>query len=37
VSYDAGEAGVVAMVLFAIMLALTVVQLRYVEERVAYA
>ncbi|MBX0328711.1 sugar ABC transporter permease [Oscillochloris sp. ZM17-4] len=37
VSYDAGKAGVMAMVLFGVMLALTVIQLRYVEERVAYA
>jgi ABC-type sugar transport system permease subunit len=36
VSYDAGEAGVVAMVLFAIMLVLTLVQLRYLERRVSY-
>lgn len=36
VSYDAGEAGVVAVVLFAIMLVLTLVQLRYVEGRVSY-
>jgi multiple sugar transport system permease protein/sn-glycerol 3-phosphate transport system permease protein len=37
VSYDAGAAGVVAMVLFGIMLALTLIQLRYLEERVTYA
>jgi multiple sugar transport system permease protein/sn-glycerol 3-phosphate transport system permease protein len=36
VSYDAGEAGVVAMVLFLIMLALTLIQLRYLERRVSY-
>lgn len=36
VSYDAGEAGVVAMVLFGIMLALTIIQLRYLERRVSY-
>lgn len=37
VSYDAGEAGVVAMVLFGIMLVLTLIQLRYLERRVSYA
>lgn len=36
VSYDAGEAGVVAMVLFTIMLVLTLIQLRYLERRVSY-
>lgn len=36
VSYDAGQAGVVAMVLFAIMLVLTLIQLRYLERRVSY-
>ncbi|MEF3273916.1 MAG: sugar ABC transporter permease [Chloroflexus sp.] len=36
VSYDAGKAGVVAIVLFLIMLALTIVQLRYVERQVTY-
>lgn len=36
VSYDAGKAGVVAVVLFAIMLALTLIQLRYLERRVSY-
>jgi ABC-type sugar transport system permease subunit len=36
VSYDAGKAGVVAVVLFAIMLVLTLVQLRYLERRVSY-
>lgn len=36
VSYDAGEAGVVAVVLFAIMLVLTLIQLRYLERRVSY-
>lgn len=36
VSYNAGEAGVVAMVLFLIMLALTLIQLRYLERRVSY-
>jgi ABC-type sugar transport system permease subunit len=36
VAYDAGQAGVVAVVLFAIMLALTLIQLRYLERRVAY-
>jgi ABC-type sugar transport system permease subunit len=37
VSYDAGKAGVVAMVLFLIMLVLTIIQVRYVEERVTYS
>jgi ABC-type sugar transport system permease subunit len=36
VSYDAGEAGVVAMMLFTIMLVLTLIQLRYLERRVSY-
>ena len=36
VSYDAGKAGVVAMVLFGLMLVLTLVQVRYVEQRVTY-
>ncbi len=36
VSYDAGKAGVVAVVLFLIMLALTIVQIRYVERQVTY-
>jgi ABC-type sugar transport system permease subunit len=36
VRYDAGEAGVVAMVLFLIMLVLTLIQLRYLERRVSY-
>lgn len=36
VSYDAGQAGVVAMVLFAIMFVLTLIQLRYLERRVSY-
>lgn len=36
VSYDAGKAGVVAVVLFVIMLALTLIQLRYLERRVSY-
>lgn len=36
VSYDAGDAGVVALVLFLIMLVFTVVQLRYVERNVHY-
>jgi ABC-type sugar transport system permease subunit len=35
-SYDAGKAGVVAMVLFTIMLILTIVQVRYLERRVTY-
>lgn len=35
-SQDAGEAGVVAVVLFTIMLVLTVIQLRYLEQRVNY-
>lgn len=37
VSYDAGKAGVVAMVLFVLMLVLTIIQVRYVEERVTYS
>lgn len=37
VSYNAGEAGVIAIVLFAIMLILTIIQLRYLEQRVAYS
>lgn len=36
VSYDAGEAGVVAMVLFTIMFILTLIQLRYLERQVSY-
>jgi ABC-type sugar transport system permease subunit len=36
VSYDAGQAGVVAMVLFTIMFVLTLIQLRYLEQRVNY-
>ncbi|NTU80493.1 MAG: sugar ABC transporter permease [Chloroflexales bacterium] len=36
VSYDAGKAGVVAVVLFTIMLVLTLIQLRYLERRIAY-
>ncbi|MFV9506575.1 MAG: carbohydrate ABC transporter permease [Oscillochloridaceae bacterium umkhey_bin13] len=36
VSYNAGEAGVVAMVLFVIMLVLTLIQLHYLEQRVQY-
>jgi multiple sugar transport system permease protein/sn-glycerol 3-phosphate transport system permease protein len=36
VSYDAGKAGVVAVVLFGIMLVLTLIQLRYLERRVSY-
>lgn len=36
VSYDAGAAGVVAVLLFLIMLVLTLVQLRYLERRVSY-
>jgi len=36
VSYDAGEAGVVAVVLFSLMLIVTLIQLRYLERRVAY-
>jgi multiple sugar transport system permease protein/sn-glycerol 3-phosphate transport system permease protein len=36
VSYDAGKAGVVAVVLFVIMLLLTLIQLRYLERRVSY-
>jgi ABC-type sugar transport system permease subunit len=36
VSYDAGQAGVVAMVLFAIMLVLTLIQVRYLEQRINY-
>lgn len=36
VTYDAGKAGVVAVVLFAIMLVLTLIQLRYLERRVSY-
>jgi ABC-type sugar transport system permease subunit len=36
VSYNAGKAGVVAMVLFAIMLVLTIIQVRYAEGRVTY-
>jgi ABC-type sugar transport system permease subunit len=35
-SYDAGKAGVVAMVLFVIMLILTLIQVRYLERRVTY-
>jgi ABC-type sugar transport system permease subunit len=37
VSYNAGRAGVVAMVLFLMMLLLTIIQLRYLEEKVHYA
>jgi multiple sugar transport system permease protein/sn-glycerol 3-phosphate transport system permease protein len=37
VNFSAGKAGVVAMVLFAIMLALTLVQVRMVERRVHYS
>ena len=37
VSYDAGEAGVVALVLFSIMLLLTLFQLRYIERRITYS
>lgn len=36
VAYNAGEAGVVAVVLFGIMLVLTLIQLRYLERRVSY-
>jgi ABC-type sugar transport system permease subunit len=36
VSYDAGEAGVVSVVLFLIMLVVTIIQLRYLERQVAY-
>ncbi len=36
ISYRAGEAGVVAMVMFAVMLVLTVVQVRIIERRVHY-
>ncbi|WP_245863125.1 carbohydrate ABC transporter permease [Candidatus Viridilinea mediisalina] len=36
VSYDAGQAGVVAVVLFMIMLVLTIIQIRYLEQRVNY-
>ncbi len=36
VSYDAGKAGVVAIVLFLIMLFLTIVQIRYIERQVTY-
>lgn len=36
VSYDAGEAGVVAVVLFLIMLVLTLIQVRYLERQVSY-
>ncbi|RRR67516.1 MAG: sugar ABC transporter permease [Candidatus Viridilinea halotolerans] len=36
VSYDAGQAGVIAMVLFLIMFILTVIQIRYLEQRVNY-
>jgi ABC-type sugar transport system permease subunit len=36
VSYDAGEGGVVAMVLFAIMFVITLIQLRYLERQVSY-
>ena len=37
VSFNAGEAGVIAMLLFAIMLVLTLVQVRLVERRVHYS
>lgn len=37
VGFHAGSAAVYAMILFAFMLALTVVQLRYLERRVTYA
>lgn len=36
VSYDAGEAGVVAMLLFAVMLVLTLAQVRWAERQVQY-
>lgn len=36
VTYDAGKAGVIAVVLFVIMLVLTLIQLRYLERRVSY-
>jgi len=36
VTYDAGKAGVVAVVLFLIMLVLTLIQVRYLERRVSY-
>ncbi|NJN18542.1 MAG: sugar ABC transporter permease [Oscillochloris sp.] len=36
VSYDAGEAGVVAVVLFLTMLVLTIIQVRVLEQRVQY-
>lgn len=36
VTYDAGKAGVIAVVLFLIMLVLTLIQLRYLERRVSY-
>ncbi len=36
VSYDAGKAGVVAVVLFLIMLVLTIIQIRYLERQVTY-
>lgn len=37
VSYNAGEAGVVTMVLFGFMLLLTLIQIRYLEQRVHYS
>lgn len=37
VSYNAGRAGVVAMVLFLLMMVLTIIQIRYLEEKVHYA
>lgn len=36
VTYDAGKAGVIAVVLFLIMLVLTLIQVRYLERRVSY-
>jgi multiple sugar transport system permease protein/sn-glycerol 3-phosphate transport system permease protein len=36
VSYDAGRAGVVAVILFLIMLVLTIIQVRYTERQVQY-
>ncbi len=37
VAYDAGDAGVVTMVLFGLMLVLTLIQIRYLERRVHYS
>jgi multiple sugar transport system permease protein/sn-glycerol 3-phosphate transport system permease protein len=37
VTFDAGRAGVTAVVLFLLMLVVTIVQIRYVERRVTYA